>query len=381
MKNFDVNEILDSVHTALGGLNEDVQRSLAEAGIDIEGNRIRGARINAKSTDHSFPVSGQSQFMLSGLHGGDVSIVGHDEPVIRVHVHVHGFKPKDSDEVPFEADVTDSLVSLQPRGRYRGSSTDWQIAVPSDCRVSVKGANLDVDIRALDRGMELETVNGDIKVANVRGDSSISTVSGDIEASGLRGTLRLHTVSGDTTIQRSVLRNLTSQSVSGDLTLETQLAVEEQYLVSTTSGDVRLALMGDTGATVRLNTHSGDVATDLPTEILTSTRRVWEGRINGGGARFEMHSMSGDLRIVRSSAIVVEGEPEPPATAPMEELNGLDRVEAHGSEPEPVDEAATSQILAALERGDMSVDEAMQKLEAGGTAESGTFHEGTSHDR
>jgi len=217
---------------------------------------------------------------------------------------------------------------------------------------------------------------------DIAGDITVTTVSGDIDASQLSGTLVARTTSGNAKVAASRLRRFSINSVSGDFTLETPLLNDEHCNAKTVSGDLNLQLPSDAGATVQLKSISGNVSCELPAEIIKAGRRHWQGRINGGGGNVEMNSVSGDLRILRS----VRGWSDGPGPdnntdwtpTPPEVLHAAD--ESHGdsgmatdvqsaAESDAVEEPAgeggpdpTAEILGALERGEITVEEAMEKL-------------------
>ena len=351
MKHFDVEKIVASVQSAIDDLDlpDDVPQGTTGRARESEMDLSAGQEV-----EKELQVGARPRLSIGNLHGGEISIRAGADSVIRVRTRRFGSK-RTVDELPFEVTQEGSSISVRPRGKWHGSSVDYQLEVPRDCAVHVRGLNPDVDIEGTSAEVEVETVGGDVRVQDLSGACSIATVSGDISGRRLGGTLNVHTTSGDATVMESRLRRFTLHSVSGDFTVESSLTPDERYLVGTTSGDLRLLVSGNVGATVQMKSFSGEVVSELPTEVIKSSRRNWQGRINGGGAYLEMASMSGDLRIERGSDAAAEAphyEGQPAATgAPVQVA--ADEV----TTPE------TRAILAALERGEVTVEEAMARLE------------------
>ena len=281
----------------------------------------------------------------------------------------------------------------------RASSVNYDITVPTDCTVRLHAVSASISLGGLRADAAIQTVSGDVNATDLAGDISITTVSGKIVASNLSGTLVARTTSGDGSILMSRLRRFSVNSVSGDFSLETPLIVDEHCNAKTVSGDLELRLPPETGATIQLKSISGSVSCELPAEIIKSGRRHWQGRVNGGGGHVEMNSVSGDLTIRRSQGVRMESDsddvadesrahwpqeppskplvPEPPSSPMIPEPATVSSIPefVHAAEPTVPGESAkdaelfsespdsTTATLQALERGEITVDEAMARLE------------------
>jgi hypothetical protein len=218
-------------------------------------------------------------------------------------------------------------------------SVYYDITVPVGCAVEARAVSADISVTGTLGSLELDTVSGDGVVEDISGSCALKTVSGDVKARRVTAPLGFRSTSGDFSLRDSSLSELNAHTVSGDLTIETPLNPEGQYYAKTVSGDLTLVVPGESGATVELQTVSGRVTTDFPTEIVRAGRRHWQGRFNGGGAHIEMKSVSGNLRIRAGSPVPV--------------------VPTRSSEEH---DAAVNQALSALERGEITVEEAMRRI-------------------
>lgn len=382
MKDFevDINGIIESVHSALrdSGL-EDIADHMHRATNGIE------AAASGKEVERSFSVGPQSSLAIGTMRSGDISITATEEPVIRVRYRSRSSNLNQED--PFVAEQTDNHVELNVK-EHRGS-TDFRVTVPRDCSILVRGLASDIEVSGISGRLELETASGDVSLEDVAGDITIRSVSGDVSGARLNGPFQVHTTSGDISVSESHLSRFDLHSVSGDFSIETSAPSDARFKVGTTSGDMRLFVPGDTGLSVKLDTSSGDVHSHLPVEIIQASKRHWEGTINGGGARLEMRSTSGDLEIRRSSRLSDMPPSPAPTTEPVsppaprsdispEPLVTIPEGPPPSIDPEPqipdvvaVDDTpnletkSASEILAALERGEISVDEAMRRLDEG----------------
>jgi hypothetical protein len=175
----------------------------------------------------------------------------------------------------------------------------------------------------------------------------------------------VETASGNLAIERSRLRGFDLETASGTVSVETTMTEGERYRIETASGDVDLRLPAGAGATVRVETASGEIACALPAEMLAEHghpgHREWAGRIHGGGPEVEISTISGDVHLGTGGAILTERADEPDDTfssQPLTEITADDAQEAGASFGD------TATVLSALERGEITVEEAMEQLDA-----------------
>lgn len=229
-------------------------------------------------------------------------------------------------------------VEISNRGDGLEASADLEILVPRGRRILVALAAGTIDARNVDGDLYLDTGSGDITahgasgilnldtgsgnvtVDGADGDVSIDTGSGNVEVRSVRGSaLSIDTGSGDVSVSNAEARDIEVDTGSGgvtllalrtgrvgvdtgsgDVTVETA-AGSASIEVDTGSGDVTVSVPSDYAGDVRLETNSGRMATELPITLLRRSDDEIAGRIgDGGSARIEVDTGSGDIRIHRS---------------------------------------------------------------------------------
>ena len=154
-----------------------------------------------------------------------------------------------------------------------------QVPLQADLEISTVSANIDVHGVA-PRELSLESVSGDIvangaprraAVESVSGDVVLTFNSGDVEASAVSGDLTLNgrlngevsveTVSGNMRVDSrgERLRRLSASTVSGDAELKAALAPSGDVEASAVSGDLTLIAPRDLSAKVSGESFSGDL--------------------------------------------------------------------------------------------------------------------------
>lgn len=200
-----------------------------------------------------------------GLFGGQVDIVGHDEPGARVEVHsVVGRELKiqlDGDTLEVDHpqlgwdNWTDVFRSFTGR-----TSADVSIMVPRDIALKFGVVSAQALISGIRTDASISTVSGDVIVDGVTGDLQLNSVSGEITVRDHVGKLDSHTVSGDVTAAGDI-RRLTSDGVSGSVLIDAT-GIPDEIRVNTVSGSVTARLDADVAASYTINTVSGRVQLD-----------------------------------------------------------------------------------------------------------------------
>ena len=158
------------------------------------------------------------------LIGGQVDVIGHDEPGARIEVHSVDGKPLkvtldgDTLEIDHPQLSWDNFIDVFMS--FRGTArADVSIMVPRDVAlkfgvVSAKGL-----ISGLTKDAKISTVSGDVVVDGVTADLDLNAVNGEIAVRDHRGNIVSHTVSGDVTVSGEVKR-FHSDAVSGEVFLD-----------------------------------------------------------------------------------------------------------------------------------------------------------------
>ena len=199
------------------------------------------------------------------LLGGQVDVVGHDDPGARVEVHsVRGRDMK----VRFEDGV---LEVDHPQVRwddwletFRGFTTtaaaDVSIMVPRAIALKLGAVGASVLVSGLITDASVSTITGAMVIDGVRGDLQINTVNGEITARGHNGRLSAKTVSGDVTVAGEIPA-FAVDSVSGDVLADLAGTVDS-VRVNTVSGAVTVRLDSDLATAYFINTVSGRMQLD-----------------------------------------------------------------------------------------------------------------------
>jgi hypothetical protein len=249
----------------------------------------------------------------------------------------------------------------------RGHSAELDVEVPHGANVTIDTASADIEARDLSGAKRFRTASGEVSLTRLAGPIDVETVSGEIEVDG-QATVELaaKTVSGDVEVRVPVLRKLDLGSTSGDLRVDAELTGQGPFAIRTISGDA--IVVARSGFRVEAESVTGDLSSDLPgkRESMPGRKVLIVGR---PGPTLAFRSVSGDFHVSQprdAAPQQVEGATMPSADQSLPERPVPPAPPPPMAPPSPADasetEAARMEVLRELERGDISVAEATDRL-------------------
>jgi DUF4097 and DUF4098 domain-containing protein YvlB len=157
--------------------------------------------------------------------------------------------------------AVDVDIALPSRSRLHASSASADVYADgplADCRFASAGGRVELDV--VEGNLKVDTASGGVSVRSSLGNVSISTASGDAVVDELDGHLKFQAASGGLTI--GVLRGYAQvQTASGSAAVTT--AMNGSVSARTNSGDVEIGIPHGTAARLDVSTASGSVRNGL----------------------------------------------------------------------------------------------------------------------
>jgi Toastrack DUF4097 len=324
-------------------------------------------------------IGANGQFTLS-VAAGSVEIRAGDSGEAVVLARSEGGR---ADALPLSVRKSDGTLQIEVTDRSafapfsgwfgRHSGVDFQVTLPAGARATISTVSADIRSEGLVGEQTYKTVSGDAELAPAGGRLRVSTVSGDMQVRNSGSIeLSLSTTSGDMRVRGAELKAFDARSVSGDIDLAGSLAAGPLHSAETVSGDLaidahggvtvdirrgldfgggpRTLVSGDGAAQLRFRTLSGDVRVEGGRRA-DEPRDQDHGRHERAQERMERHAAR---RAERFAARMARFDDDSP-TEPVENL---------GVPPAPpAPEPDQLEVLRALERGEIDVDEAARRLQ------------------
>lgn len=258
----------------------------------------------------------QATRLKISLVGGQVDVIAHDEPGIRIEVH--GVTTKDlrieSDGTQIEIDHPqlgwDNFLEVFRNFGSGGPRAELSVAVPRSIALNLGVVSAGALVSGLTNEARLNTVSGDLIVDTHTGDLTLNSVSGDVQVRALTGSANANSVSGDVAITGSV-RKATIDTVSGAIWVDATGAVNTISL-NTVAGNSTIRLEDTLPANYVVRSMSGGVMIDGidrgntgPTNYSGST-----GELAGTFVDIRTNSVSGDTTVLRQPMITVADDEE-----------------------------------------------------------------------
>lgn len=227
------------------------------------------------------------------------------------------------------------------RNRDSDNGSDLEITVPANSEIEVRGVNLNVDIANVAGGVRITTVNGDIRAEGLREFVQLQTVNGAIHSennqdvieletvnanisdNGSQGRMTLRTVNGIISVDNNAdelqmtmvngeidallsgTQSLQFSSVNGSVEIRLRDSVRPRIRGSSVSGDIRLQLDSAVDARFDVQTNVGRRIENEITEDEAQEPRFGPGRslqfMTGTGlGSVDISTVSGGIRLQRN---------------------------------------------------------------------------------
>lgn len=167
-------------------------------------------------------------------------------------------------------------------GGDKSEPTELRLMVPLEADLEIDSVSADVDVSGVaSRELSIDSVSGDVVVAAAPREARIDSVSGDLTLTLNRADVSVESVSGDVRLRGRLGNDVGVQTVSGRIDVAVLDTAVRELSAATVSGDMRVdtALAGN--GQITLESVSGDIDLSLPRNVSASVRG---------------ESFSGDLR-------------------------------------------------------------------------------------
>jgi len=212
---------------------------------------------------------------INGRPNGSVTVTGWDRNEIRVQAQIRSW---DRDEA--EARARLDQIRIDTDGEIRARGPDVQYSWSLFGRRN-GGWNVDFEIMAPhDTELWIESVNGGVSVAAIRGHVDAETVNGGIHLTDVSAATRGRTVNGGISVE------LTGKTIDGD-----------GLDLRSTNGGIVMRVPADFSAKLDVETVNGGIHADFPVTREGNRNREVSATLGSGGPLIRARTVNGGVQI------------------------------------------------------------------------------------
>ena len=217
-------------------------------------------------------------------------------------------------------------------GAAHYGNVDYRITAPAFAKVVIHAKAAQIELASIDGDVSIENGHGRIEVKSLFGSLNIQQSSGDIELSNIEGVIDIENNSGGTrgeflignvtlnqaegevdlkwvegdirikslsaTVQiRQLQGAIDLENKDGNVYIQTELISPRDFFVRTGSGAIRFSVPEKSAGTLKIETESGVISTELPISVEAMTANQLKGVFGRGGTQIELRSNSGDVTL------------------------------------------------------------------------------------
>lgn len=224
------------------------------------------AAWSVRQTERASQVYADVETLRITGGNGDIEVIAEDRDDVEVVTHITWGLKKPRIEQGFSGGELKLSGGCGFWGSFgpEGCEAEFEVRVPADLPVDVRGSSGDVSGRGLTGPVSLYTSSGDIEAIDLSGALKVGASSGDVDVENYRGTdVDADASSGDVTVRALVIpRRISAVTSSGDVTVIVPGTVAYDVESDTSSGDTSVEVDQSRGSShfVRAKTSSGDVS-------------------------------------------------------------------------------------------------------------------------
>ncbi|HKE96549.1 MAG TPA: DUF4097 family beta strand repeat-containing protein [Povalibacter sp.] len=276
------------------------------------------AASDEDTVERTLPADLRGEVEIVNL-SGDVQVRGWD----RAEVQIHAELGEGVEKLDVQSSKGRTSINVIVQGHHNSGSSDLVVEIPRDSTLLVKTVSADqtiADVRGVQRlqavsgsintqvwseEFSVKTISGEVTVSGHKTPAvaNVNTVSGDVNLADIVGELNLETVTGDMQVSMPTLNRARIQTTNGDLHLVTLLARDGRLEAEAINGDLSFTLRQPIDAEFDIETFNGEIDNCFgPKSVRTSefapgnALRFKEG---AGSARVRIKTLNGGVEICK----------------------------------------------------------------------------------
>lgn len=187
----------------------------------------------------------------------------------RQEVRVTGSLGDGVEKLVIDGDRDELRIEVKYPNRSRNTEpTMLVVQVPLRAELEIETVSADIDVHGVaPRELSLQSVSGDIVANGAPRRASVESVSGDVNLTFNSSEVEASTVSGDLVVAGRLTGEASVETVSGDLRFDSRGERLRKFSAGSVSGNIAARLALAEAGEIRMESVSGDLSLDLPKDL------------------------------------------------------------------------------------------------------------------
>ena len=261
-----------------------------------------------KVVEESFILETNGSFSLTNVSGNiDVNSWDKEEVKMMAKKSISSWGTDNPEELlnKIEIEISSQPKKLKIHTRYpvlswvKNVRVDYQLWIPATSSTQLESVSGNIQMADHLNRVHAKTVSGNIKLNNIKGNVEVKTVSGKVNALQIKGDIKANSVSGNLIFRDCEGRFSSLHSTSGNIEAELLTLDEDasDMSLTTVSGDINLYLPDEASFDLNIKTVSGEIDTKFKVLIESVKKNQLVGEVGAGGLDIELRTISGDISL------------------------------------------------------------------------------------
>ena len=208
----------------------------------------------------------------------------------RQEVRVTGSLGDGVEKLVIDGDRDELRIEVKYPNRSRNTEpTMLVVQVPLQAELEIETVSADIDVHGVaPRELSLQSVSGDIVANGAPRRASVESVSGDVNLTFNSSEVEASTVSGDLVVAGRLTGEASVETVSGDLRFDSRGERLRKFSAGSVSGNIAARLALAEAGEIRMESVSGDLGLDLPKALSAEVSgESFSGDLSAPGAKIQ----------------------------------------------------------------------------------------------
>lgn len=208
----------------------------------------------------------------------------------RQEVRVTGSLGDGVEKLVIDGDRDELRIEVKYPNRSRNTEpTMLVVQVPLQAELEIETVSADIDVHGVaPRELSLQSVSGDIVANGAPRRASVESVSGDVNLTFNSSEIEASTVSGDLVVAGRLTGEASVETVSGDLRFDSRGERLRKFSAGSVSGNIAARLALAEAGEIRMESVSGDLGLDLPKDLSAEVSgESFSGDLSAPGAKIQ----------------------------------------------------------------------------------------------